>query len=133
MLPSTADDITNDFEFGELPTKTFKLSDGYSSINGFTDGVEAVKQSVLLLLSTERYEHVIYSWNYGAEFANLIGQSKDIAMSEIKSRITEALTQDDRITSVDDWQFENAKNALKAKFTVYSIFGRFSAEKEVKV
>lgn len=54
-------------------------------------------------------------------------------MSEIKRRITEALTQDDRITGVENWTFETGRNQLRAQFTVRTIFGDVEAEKEVAI
>ena len=59
-------------------------------------------QAVYLILNVERYAFPIYSRDYGSELSDLIGTPRDYAISEIKRRITEALTQDDRITSVDD-------------------------------
>ena len=63
----------------------------------------------------------------------VIGTPRDYAMSEIKRRITEALTQDDRITSVDDWSFETSGRGVRAKFTVNTIYGDLTAEKEVEI
>lgn len=62
------------------PTKTYKIKD--NRIVGFTDGKEALKQAIQLILGTERYEYLIYSWNYGSELNGLIGRQKDIAESE---------------------------------------------------
>ena len=64
---------------------------------------------------------------------DLIGQPKDFVMSEVKRRITEALTQDDRINSVDGWEFESTKKALIVTFTVHSIYGDIETKKEVDV
>ena len=46
---------------------------------------------------------------------------------------TEALTQDDRITGVENWTFETGRNQLRAQFTVRTIFGDVEAEKEVAI
>ena len=54
-------------------------------------------------------------------------------MSEIKRRITEALLQDDRITSLDGWTFETGRNWVLARFTVHTIYGDVSAQKEVDI
>ena len=67
------------------------------------------------------------------ELADLIGQPKDYVMSEAKRRITEALTQDDRIESVDEWAFETTKKSVIVTFVVHTIFGDIETTKEVAV
>lgn len=111
------------------PTKTYRIKD--DRIVGFIDGIEALKQAIALILNTERYEYLIYSWNYGSELNGLIGTDKDIAESELKRRIKEALLQDDRIKNVDNFIFEYEKDSVLVKFTVFSIYGYFESEKEV--
>mgnify|MGYP005773245173 CR=1 FL=1 len=51
----------------------------------------------------------------------------------LKRRITEALLQDDRITSLDGWEFETGRNWVTARFTVHTIYGDVSAQKEVDI
>ena len=97
------------------------------------EDADALLQAVYLILSVERYQYPIYSYNYGVELVDLIGQPKDFVMSEVKRRITEALTQDDRINSVDGWEFETGRNWVTARFTVHTIYGDVSAEKEVDI
>ena len=84
-------------------------------------------------MNVERYAFPIYSRDYGSELSDLIGTPRDYAMSEIKRRITEALTQDDRITGVDDWSFETSGRGVRAKFTVNTIYGDLTTEKEVEI
>ncbi|WP_291563731.1 MULTISPECIES: DUF2634 domain-containing protein [unclassified Clostridium] len=118
--------IENDLEVEEViePTKTYRIKD--NRIVGFTDGKEALKQSIQLILNTERYEYLIYSWNYGSELNGLIGQQKDIAESEFRRRIREALSQDDRINNVDNFIFRYDKDGVEVSFTVFSIYGEFT-------
>ncbi len=123
--------LDEDIEVEEIiePTKTYKIKD--NRIVGFTDGKEALKQAIQLILGTERYEYLIYSWNYGSELNGLIGRQKDIAESEFKRRIREALSQDDRINNVDNFMFNYDKDGVEVSFTVFSIYGEF-AESVVK-
>ncbi|AUN11196.1 DUF2634 domain-containing protein [Clostridium botulinum] len=118
--------IDEDIEVEEIiePTKTYKIKD--NRIVGFTDGKEALKQAIQLILGTERYEYLIYSWNYGSELNGLIGKQKDIAESEFKRRIKEALRQDDRINNVDNFIFNYDKDGVEVSFTVFSIYGEFT-------
>lgn len=117
--------IENDLEVEVIePTKTYRIKD--NRIVGFTDGKEALKQAISLILNTERYEYLIYSWNYGSELNGLIGQQKDIAESEFRRRIREALSQDDRINNVDNFIFRYDKDGVEVSFTVFSIYGEFT-------
>lgn len=133
-LPTTGEDLDLvAFVTEEQPSHTHRLDIARDRVSGTTDGREAVLQAVYLILNVERYAYPIYSRNYGTEMADLIGQPADYAMSEIKRRITEALEQDDRITGVDDWDFETSKNKVRASFTVYTIYGELEVTKEVEI
>jgi len=92
-----------------------------------------MKQAVYCILNTERFEHLIYSWNYGIELKHLIGENTTFVIPELERVITEALLQDSRITEVKDFDFEINKNEIKVKFTVITNIGEFEAEKVVSV
>lgn len=133
MIPQTENELKNDFEFEELPTNTFKLNNSYNQIYGFTDGLEAMKQAIYLILNIERYEYLIFSWNYGIELADLFGEPIPFVMAELERRISEALLQDSRITSVEDFEFDSERNKVFCKFKVYTIYGEIETEKVVNV
>ena len=133
-LPTTGENLDLiGFELEEQPSYTHKLDIEGQRVAGMTDKREALRQAVYLILNVERYAYPIYSRNYGSELSDLIGKPKDYAMSEIKRRITEALLQDDRITSLDGWEFETGRNWVTARFTVHTIYGDVSAQKEVDI
>lgn len=102
-------------------------------INGFTDDLESVKQAIYLILSTERYAYVIYSWDYGIELVDLIGKPIPYCMSEIPRRVTEALLVDNRIEDVIDFEFEQKGKKLHTTFTVVTNVGNISSELEVDI
>jgi hypothetical protein len=102
-------------------------------ISGYTEGLDAVAQAVYLMLSVERYKFVIYSWDYGVELVDLFGQPMPYVMSELPRRITEALTMDDRIDDVTDFDFVINGKRLHTTFTVVTNMGNISAEMEVAV
>lgn len=133
MIPNTNDDLQNDFELEELPTNTFKLNIVENKIYGFSDDLEAMKQAIYLILNIERYEYLILSWNYGIELADLFGQPIPFVLPELERRITEALLQDSRITSVEDFEFDVKKSKVFCTFRVYTIFGEIESEKVVNV
>lgn len=110
-----------------------KYDERQDRISGYTDNLEAIKQAIYLILSTERYAYIIYSWDYGVELVDLFGKPMTYVMSEIPRRITEALTQDDRIKNVVDFEFERHGNKLHTTFTVVTTAGNIPTELEVAV
>lgn len=111
-------------ETAEQPTRTYALDFAGGRSVGMTDGLEAMKQAIFLILNTERFRHLIFSWSYGHELKSAYGKETDVAKSEVKRLITEALLQDERITAVDDFRFENtARSELAVSFTVTTVFG----------
>ena len=134
VLPTTGDDLDLiAFQFGVQPGFTHKLDIAQQRVRGTTDERDAVLQSAYLILNVERYAYPIYSRNYGSELTDLIGKPKDYAMSELKRRITEALLQDDRITSLSDWEFESGRKSVTARFVIHTIYGDVEAFKEVEI
>ncbi len=113
-------------------SKNYKMNFYDKNIRGFVDEKEAVKQAIGKILSTERYKYNIYSWNYGVEFSDLFGESESYVCLELKKRIREALEQDDRIESVDNFDFDTSKKGVVGvSFEVITVFGSFNYEKEV--
>lgn len=129
MLPNTGDILRQDFRVQRQPSRTYRLKNG--RIQGYVDGLEAVKQSVYCILNTERFEYIIYSWNYGVELSRVYGNASGLICSKVKKRIREALMRDDRIRSVGDFSFSQSRGKLSVRFTVSCDQGEFAAEKEV--
>lgn len=131
MLPLSDKDILQIDESTE-PSNTFFIDFEKGRISGFVDEREAVKQAIMLILNTERYKFLIYSWNYGVELEELIGTHPDIVEDEAERLISEALLQDDRITAVYDFEFSRNKDTLLVSFKVDSIYGDIGIETEVR-
>ena len=131
MLPLNDKDILQINESTE-PSNTFFIDFEKGRISGFIDEKEAVKQAIMLILNTERYKFLIYSWNYGAELETLIGTHPDIVEDECERLISEALLQDDRIMAVYDFEFSRNKDTILVNFKVDSIYGDIDIETEVR-
>jgi hypothetical protein len=132
MIPSTTAFLEQDFEITEQPTHTYKMNLESNLIRGYTDGQEAMKQAIYKILNTERYQYVMYSWNYGIELLDLYGEPVSYVCPELERRITEALTWDDRIKSVDNFEFNiSKKGEILVTFTAHTVFGDVVAEKVV--
>ncbi len=133
MIPQIYDDLEYDFEFEEQPSKTYKMNLEQMTIGGWIDGVEAVKQSVYKILNTERYDYLIYNWNYGSELNELMGEQISFVNSIIEQKITDALLQDERIEKVSNFIFSSSKGEVIVEFTVITSEGTFMAEKVVNI
>lgn len=134
MTPNTDNIVINNVQDTiEQTSKTYYLNIEKNNISKFCDGIDAMKQAVYCILNTERFEHLIYSWNYGIELKHLIGENTTFVIPELERVITEALLQDSRITEVKNFDFEINKNEIKVKFTVITNIGEFEAEKVVSV
>lgn len=123
----------NTVEIQVEPGLTWGIRLDKNAVGAKIDAIQAVAQSVYMILNTERYKHAIYSWNYGVEFSDLFGQARDYVYPEIKRRITEALLVDDRITGVGDFTFSKQKNAVGVTFIVSTIYGEFEAGRVVSI
>ena len=132
MIPSTTAFLEQDFEIEEQPTHTYKMNLASELVRGYTDYQEAMKQAIYKILNTERYQYVMYSWNYGIELLDLYGEPVSYVCPELERRITEALTWDDRIESVDNFEFNiSKKGEIHITFTAHTAFGDVIAEKVV--
>lgn len=132
MIPSTTAFLEQDFEITEQPTHTYKMNLESNLIRGYTDRQEAMKQAIYKILNTERYQYVMYSWNYGIELLDLYGEPVSYVCPELERRITEALTWDDRIQTVDNFEFNiSKKGEILVTFTAHTVFGDVVVEKVV--
>lgn len=113
-------------------TKTYKLDIDAGRVAGFVDGTEAMKQAILKILLTERFDYLIYSWNYGIELNDIVGKSFQVLSSEIKRVIREALLADSRITDVTDFTVKQIdKRTVHVSFTAETTFGEIPVERRV--
>ena len=116
-----------------IPSLTWKIQEARAEARGTVDELEAMKQAVSKILQTERYQYVIYDWNYGVELEELYGKNVTYVIPELKKRIEDALLADDRITGVTDFSFRQEKGSVTAEFMVHTIFGEIRAERTVDI
>ena len=132
MIPSTVGFLNKDFEIEVRPGLTYQMEMNGHRIRGYTDGLEAVRQAIYKIIMTERYQYIMYSWNYGIEIQDLFGEPVTYVCPELKRRISEALLWDDRIRSVDNFDFDfPQKGVVHVAFTVHTVFGDVQAERGV--
>ena len=133
MIPTVNTILSTNLVVKTQPSKNYQLHIENNVIGGVCDGIEAMKQVIFKIINTERYENIIYSWNYGIELSDLFGEPVEYVCPEIERRITESLLQDDRIKSVDNFEFDTTKKRTVAvTFTVHTVFGDVKTEKAVE-
>ena len=124
----------NEITYVREPGYTYKLDVNKNTVSGFVDNKEAFRQAVYKILNTERYDHVIYSTDYGVELRALIGMPIYYVVPEIERRVTEAIMQDDRTVDVYGFEFDTTKRGVvSVKFHVTSIYGDVEIEKDVEM
>lgn len=131
MIPENS--IQEDFEIEEQSNKTYKLDIENNIIEGTCDNIESIKQTIYCILNTERFDYLIYTWNYGIETKNLIGEHSTYVIPELERVIKESLMQDDRIEDVSEFEFVKERNIVRAKFRVRTVLGETDIEKEVAI
>jgi hypothetical protein len=89
------------------------------------EGLEAVKIWAYKALSTERFKHEVYSWDYGSEINSLIGSgySRAAVESEVPRLIWEALQSNPYIISTNDLNINFDGDSLSIELTIETIFG----------
>lgn len=116
-----------------MPSKTYYINRNTNRISGYIDDKDAIIQAIYLILSTERYESVIYNWYYGTEFDSLVGKDRDFVKSELKRRIAEAILEDDRILDVTDFDISFNKDVANVVFLVETNIGGININWEVNL
>ena len=116
-----------------IPSKTYYINRNTNRISGYIDDKDAIVQAIYLILSTERYESVIYNWYYGTEFDSLVGKDRDFVKSELKRRIAEAILEDDRILDVTDFDISFNKDVANVVFLVETNIGDININWEVNL
>lgn len=88
-------------------------------------GLDAIKQRVRLVLSTDRYYFPQYSWEHGSELTELIGKnySRGYVKAEAKRMVEDALAPDDDIDGVEDFSCDIRGDTLTLSFTIVTIYG----------
>lgn len=106
-------------------TKTYYLDRRSGRVLSPVSGEDAIRQYVWTTLETERFRHLIYNADYGTELRQLISEdlTREYLRTEIPRIIREALTVDDRIASVTNFEIEFNADAAYVRFTVETVDG----------
>ena len=88
-------------------------------------GKEALTVWIYKTLLTKRYKHIIYSWDYGQDLEELIGQGyeKGLIRSEVERRIKDCLLIHPHIKECNSFNIKLQQDKLNVDFIVNTIYG----------
>jgi phage baseplate assembly protein W len=135
MIPQQEKIYSDDLEVVNMPSLTYKIDYENNRIEGTIDEIEAVEQSIDIMLETARYSEKIFPDWYGHELHSLIGQDRFYVESEVKRMIKDALSVDDRIVEMKDFTISDGeeRDSIIVRFTVTTVFGDMDIEKVVAI
>ena len=124
---------TSRVEFASYSSNEW-IVDFESGDNGQPKSIlDAVAQDVRFALSTDRYKWPIMGSNFGVTFDDLIGTDYNYIRSEVVRRIRDALSIDDRILQVDDFQFTLLEDSgILISCVVQTTFGDVSVSTTIQ-
>ena len=115
--------ISTDLEYVSLPTNTWIIDWTSKQVLSMDAGLDSMRQAVEITLANERFRWQIYNSNFGTELNDLPGQEEAYIESELPRRIQDAFSVDDRILSVEDFQFVRDGDTLNVSFIVQTVYG----------
>ncbi|MFG6367775.1 MAG: DUF2634 domain-containing protein [Lachnospiraceae bacterium] len=89
------------------------------------EGLEAIKVWIWFALQIPRYRYYAYTWDYGNEFEELIGQgySSDYIDSESRRMTEDCLLVNSDIQGISDFQINITGDTLTISFIVNTVYG----------
>ena len=121
--------VMTDLDIVSQPNKTYYIDKEKKIVQGTVeDYLKTVEQSVYLILQTERYDYIMYSHKYGIELKDLYGREENYVVPMLMLRVPEALLQDERIESVEDFSYTVNGGKFLINFTVKTKYGDLKME-----
>lgn len=131
VLPTSSINITGGVNFQNQPSLSWYINKETNRIEGTVNGQAAVRQAVEIILNVERFRWQIYRPYSGMEWDGLIGQDPGYVGAELQRRVIDALTVDDRVTGISDYDYTVDGSSLSAVFTVNTVYGSIAESVEV--
>lgn len=118
--------------FVSYPIQEWILDEESQTLGAPSQELRAISQDIKFALSTERNMYPIMGSNFGVELLDLIGKDRQYVQAQVKERITEALSIDDRVTSVGSFDFNAPEmNSLSVSFVVETVLGKVKMTTEI--
>ena len=119
----------------EMP-KEYEVDCETGQLTGrIVEGVEALKVWIWCCLHTQRFRYQIYSWDYGADLEQYVGQTltDEYLETDLRDEIEEALKVNQYITEIDDYAFELTGSKITVTFSVQTLLGSIEEEYDVNL
>lgn len=130
-LPASSVDLSAGVQSISQPSLSWYINTETGHIQGTVDGLQAVRQAVEIILNVQRFRWQIYRPYSGMDWEGLIGQDAGYVGAELQRRLIDALTVDDRVTGISNYDYTAEGDALTATFTVNTVYGSFEESTEV--
>ena len=107
------------------------LHDGQTYL---VDGNEALRVWIFKALSTERFRYTAYDAAFGSEIDTLPGLplNDDVALSELKRFIIEAIMVNPYIVELSNFQFTRKLSGVNVEFDCETVYGKEKMTWEAK-
>lgn len=88
-------------------------------------GIEAIKVWIWNALHTQRFRHAIYSWDYGADMEQYVGQavSEEFLNTDCHDEVEETLLISPYITGIENFRVALDGDSLQLTFVVRTVYG----------
>lgn len=111
-------------KFATYPIQEWILDEDTGFLSEPEFNIKAIAQDIKFILSTERNMYPIMGSNFGIELLDLVGKDEQYIRAQIKSRIADALSVDDRIVKISEFTFKKTdSNSLSVSFNVKTVLG----------
>ena len=97
------------------------------------EGIEAVKVWIWMCLHTQRFRYPLYSWDYGADLEQYIGQTvtEEFLNADCEDEIREALLVNHYIEYIEGFKASFDNGCLYISFKAVTKFGETEVEYNV--
>lgn len=134
VLPDSGNaNISTGVTFIQQPSLTWYINKDSNRIQGEVDNLEAVRQSVEIILNVERFRWQIYSPNSGMQWDGLLGQNPGYVASEVQRRIKDALSVDERVLGISNFEYTMDGDSMTCSLTVNTVYGQTQTTVEVNL
>lgn len=129
--------IENDQTIEKNKTRTmpkeYEINYKTGQLTGRTvEGLEAIKVWIWFALQTPRYRYYIYTWDYGSEFEDLLGQgyTEEYIEAEAQRMTEDCLLVNENIQSISEFAVNMENDTLTVSFVANTIYGDIEFSKQ---
>lgn len=118
--------VTVSTEKTQIVPKEYEIDFVTGQLTGrIVEGKEAVKVWIWLALQTPRYRYYIYTWDYGNDFEELIGQgyTEEYILAETQRMTEDCLLVNKYIQGITEFSVSMTGSTLTISFVADTIYG----------